>query len=204
MVNGLVLKWGRVLRRPPNLITASRLFLMSPIASGLLFSGEVDLAWKLVITAALSDWLDGALSKLLYGHGTLFGKVSDPMADKIFIDFVLVTMWSVGRLPDYIGGPVVLVTVVYDVYMTWRRWPDFIHALDEPNAPAEEAMVDTTWTAKFKTAVQFGAIVLLLVGDYLPDILTHSGDVAFVASGVMVIVSGINYSQRGKPGKISS
>jgi CDP-diacylglycerol--glycerol-3-phosphate 3-phosphatidyltransferase len=77
----------------PNAISASRIVLagLFPIASD---GGRV----VIVAAAAASDWVDGRIARA-EGQTTRLGEVLDPIADKLFMVTVLVTLAATGRLP---------------------------------------------------------------------------------------------------------
>jgi cardiolipin synthase len=81
-----------VLRLLPNLLSLSR------AALGLAFPW-LPPNWRgpVVAFAALSDLADGALSRGLGATGTL-GRVLDPVADKLFVLAVVLTLLAEGRL----------------------------------------------------------------------------------------------------------
>jgi len=52
------------------------------------------------IIAAITDILDGYLARKL-NQVTEFGKVIDPLADKVLIVFVVLNLFLLGEIPDY-------------------------------------------------------------------------------------------------------
>lgn len=86
----------------PNALSLARLLL------GLAFP-FVPTSWRLglVLAAALSDWADGAASRLLRAS-SLTGRLLDPLADKVFVLAILVTFLLDGTLS---AGEVALVAL---------------------------------------------------------------------------------------------
>jgi len=52
------------------------------------------------IIAAITDILDGYLARRL-NQITEFGKIIDPLADKVLVVFVVLNLYLLGKIPDY-------------------------------------------------------------------------------------------------------
>lgn len=115
----------------PNAITTLRV-LLAPVVTVLLFestAGARLAAFVVFLVAALSDLVDGALARRR-GEITDFGKLVDPLADKLLlvatlIPFYLITLRqpSLGMLPVY-GGIELWVLLVFfgrELLITWLR-----------------------------------------------------------------------------------
>ncbi len=72
----------------PNGLTVARLIL-GPIVLACLVSGEVRLTFYLFLVAMLTDLYDGYLARRS-GSVTEFGKLMDPLADKVLVSLTLV------------------------------------------------------------------------------------------------------------------
>ncbi len=95
----------------PNTLTVMRMavlpvFLVFPwIDHSRLWSQVV--AW-LFIAAATTDVVDGWLARR--GHGvTSIGKLLDPLADKMLVSTALIVLLTVGRIPVWAAGMVVVI-----------------------------------------------------------------------------------------------
>jgi phosphatidylglycerophosphate synthase len=91
---------------PPGASPASRLVkLVVPNVLSLLRIGLAlafpffPTTWRAgtIVAAALTDLFDGRLSRALHGTST-FGQMIDPVADKLFVGMVLLTMVMAGEL----------------------------------------------------------------------------------------------------------
>ncbi len=115
----------------PNAITILRIVL-APVTALLLFQPGVGsrlLAMAVFLVAALSDLVDGALARQR-GEITDFGKLVDPIADKLLLVATLVPFYlltnaepALGRLPIF-GGIELWVLVVFfgrEIVVTWLR-----------------------------------------------------------------------------------
>ncbi len=115
----------------PNAITTLRV-LLAPVVTVLLFESGVNArlaAFAVFLFAALSDVVDGSLARRR-GEITDFGKLVDPLADKLLlvatlIPFYLITLRQpdLGMLPVY-GGVSLWVLIVFfgrEAVVTWLR-----------------------------------------------------------------------------------
>lgn len=84
----------------PNLISIIRLFLV-PVIVWLMLTGQQLEAFIVFLIAGLSDLLDGALARLMQSYSEL-GKYLDPIADKVLLMTVLITLGLQGKLPSWL------------------------------------------------------------------------------------------------------
>jgi cardiolipin synthase (CMP-forming) len=84
-----------------NLLTLARLFCALPIVL-LVRAGEYHQAALIFLVAALSDALDGYVAKR-FNVVTPLGAVLDPIADKVLMDSLFLTLAFEGHLPDWIA-----------------------------------------------------------------------------------------------------
>ncbi|MBI5310247.1 MAG: CDP-diacylglycerol--glycerol-3-phosphate 3-phosphatidyltransferase [Actinobacteria bacterium] len=89
----------------PNVLTLVRIALVPIVLIALLQetdSGDVIAAWAFAIAAA-TDWFDGYLARSR-NLITTFGKVMDPIADKLLIATTLITLSALGDLSWWATG----------------------------------------------------------------------------------------------------
>jgi cardiolipin synthase len=98
------------LRQLPNIICVARIALAVPIAITLLEGRFVATLWLFAL-AAFSDGLDGYLAKR-FGWTTELGKFLDPLADKLLLVTVFITLAVVGQTPVWLAVIVVARDVV--------------------------------------------------------------------------------------------
>ena len=100
--------WIEVRRHIPNALTILR-FAAIPVFVWLFLDAGADAAWAAGLffaAAALTDQLDGYLARRWHVESA-FGKVADPLADRLMIVVAVVLLWLEGRLP-FAGMLVVL------------------------------------------------------------------------------------------------
>ena len=84
----------------PNALTVLRLLLI-PVFVLLLLAGDEGYSWPAAIVfgaAGVTDQVDGWLARR-WRVESPFGKVADPLADRLMIDAAVVLLWLEGRLP---------------------------------------------------------------------------------------------------------
>jgi CDP-diacylglycerol--glycerol-3-phosphate 3-phosphatidyltransferase len=92
--------WNELRRHVPNALTIAR-FAAVPVFAWLYLRAGDEAAWGAGLffaAAALTDQLDGYLARRWNVHSA-FGKVADPLADRVMIGTAVVLMWATGRIP---------------------------------------------------------------------------------------------------------
>ena len=147
------LRAGPVLRQLPNALTITRLLL----AVAFPFAPP---SWRpgLLFVALATEFLDGALSRLLAAE-TRFGRLLDPIADKLFFASVALTFLAEGRLRLAELGLLALRDVGVLAALAWfaarREWRRI-----RDLAPGV--------AGKATTVLQYVALFVLMLGPELP------------------------------------
>ncbi len=84
----------------PNALTLARLLLV-PVFAVLILSADGGRSWPAAIvfgTAGATDQVDGWLARRWRVESS-FGKIADPLADRLMIDAAVILLWHAGRLP---------------------------------------------------------------------------------------------------------
>jgi CDP-diacylglycerol--glycerol-3-phosphate 3-phosphatidyltransferase len=84
----------------PNALTLVRLALI-PVFVALVLTSDQGHSWPAAIVfgvAAITDQIDGFLARR-WRVESQFGKVADPLADRLMIDAAVILLWHAGRLP---------------------------------------------------------------------------------------------------------
>jgi CDP-diacylglycerol--glycerol-3-phosphate 3-phosphatidyltransferase len=157
----------------PNLLTLLRILAVPVVVVALLDGtphGDT-LAAIVFALAALTDGLDGYIARSRDSI-TTFGKLMDPLADKLLITAALVSLVSLGRLPAWVA----MVIIARELAITVLR-----------SIAAERGVViAASWMGKVKTVLQIGAVFGLILFDPAPlavDLLVYVAVVATVISG---------------------
>ena len=84
----------------PNVLTIGRLILI-PVFVTLVLVSDGAHSWAAAIVfgvAGVTDQIDGWLARR-WRVESEFGKVADPLADRLMIDSAVILLWHAGRLP---------------------------------------------------------------------------------------------------------
>jgi CDP-diacylglycerol--glycerol-3-phosphate 3-phosphatidyltransferase len=84
----------------PNALTVLRLALI-PVFALLMLGADAGRSWPAALVfgaAGVTDQLDGWLARR-WRVESAFGKVADPLADRLMIDAAVLALWLHGRLP---------------------------------------------------------------------------------------------------------
>jgi CDP-diacylglycerol---glycerol-3-phosphate 3-phosphatidyltransferase len=175
---------GRVpLANPANALTALRLvlipvFVVLTVASGMTSSRLRMLACAAFFVASLTDFVDGWIART-WDMVTSFGKVADPIADKLLTGTALVLLSWYGRLPWW----VTVVILVRELGVTGLRFWVIRHGV----IPASRG-------GKIKTALQILAIAWYLWP--FPSAAQRIGEVIMAAAVVVTVATGVDYVAR--------
>jgi len=136
--------------------------------------------------AAFTDWLDGYLARTR-GEETAFGRFLDPVADKLLVATALVMLVSADL------APAILAVIIIGREIA-------IGALREWLAQRAAQIVHVSQMAKWKTAIQMIAIVLLLLHVDVYGISMHdTGLVLLWLASALTLWSGYEYIRDAWP-----
>lgn len=137
----------------PLILTALRILVIPVIALIYLlpFSWAHPLAAVLLALAAFTDWLDGYLARS-WSQMTQLGAFLDPVADKLLVAVSLVMVVSSHLIP-YLGAAAAVIIGREIAISALREWMSII---------GKRVSVKVTAMAKYKTAMQMLALVLLV------------------------------------------
>ena len=84
----------------PNALTILRLALLPPFVVAILVStqGRSWVAGTIFLIAGITDQIDGFLARRWHVESP-FGKIADPLADRLMIGIAVLLEWHAGRLP---------------------------------------------------------------------------------------------------------
>ncbi|MGD9734843.1 MAG: CDP-diacylglycerol--glycerol-3-phosphate 3-phosphatidyltransferase [Solirubrobacterales bacterium] len=157
----------------PNALTLLRIVAVPAVVVALLSetpNGDV-IAAVVFALAAATDGLDGYIARSR-DSVTTFGKLMDPLADKLLIVGALLSLVSLNRLEAWIA----MVIIAREVAVTILR-----------TIAAERGIViAASWLGKAKTVLQIGAVIALIATNPSPlwvEALVYLALVVTVLSG---------------------
>lgn len=164
----------------PNKLTMGRIFAIPVFIVVFLFDYRYAAA-VIFILAALTDMLDGHIARK-HNLVTDFGKLMDPLADKLLVMSALICLAQAGD----VAGWMVIVILGREFIITGMRQV----------AAAQGIVIAAGTTGKIKTITQMIAIPLLILENWPFSLLAVNipMDVIFLwIALVMTIVSGTEY-----------
>jgi CDP-diacylglycerol---glycerol-3-phosphate 3-phosphatidyltransferase len=157
----------------PNALTLLRILAVPVVVVALL--GETPngdaLAAGVFALAALTDGLDGYFARSR-DSVTTFGKLMDPLADKLLITGALLSLVSLHRLAPWIA----MVIIAREIAVTGLR----------AIAAERGIVIAASWMGKLKTVLQIAAVIALIAVDPSPlwvDLLLYLALIVTVISG---------------------
>lgn len=168
-----------MLRHIPNALCVFRMLLVAPIAV-LLARGEFWTTLWVFAVAAVTDGLDGFLAKR-FGWTSELGKILDPLADKLLLVSVFLTLAVLGHVPIWLAA----TAIARDLTITGGAIA-YHYLYGYPNGRP-------TPVSKLNTLCQI-IYLLLVVGAAA---FQHSAEPVLTALGALVfvttVVSGLDY-----------
>lgn len=135
----------------PNALTLARLLLV-PVYVLLMWAvAEEGTSWAAAVvfaTAGITDQLDGWLARR-WRVESAFGRVADPLADRLMIDAAVIMLWLAGRLP----WPALALILVRDVLLVAGYRLLVPHGLD----------LSVNFLGKLATWILYASLALMMV-----------------------------------------
>jgi cardiolipin synthase len=179
----------------PNVLTLSRIAAIPLLVALVALRVPVgDLcACLLFIAAAVTDYFDGHFARTRRQLSD-FGRMLDPIADKLLVGATLMMLVGEGRLSS--GG-------LYPAIVIMLR-EILVSGLREYLASVRLAGLPVTRLAKWKTGVQMTALGLLLAGDDVAHLLHLSvipfgtmGEILLWIAALLTLLTGWDYLTAG-------
>lgn len=178
----------------PNLLTLSRIAAIPVLVAFVAMRhpwGDV-LACIVFSAAAVTDYFDGKIARERRTVSP-FGRMLDPIADKLLVGAALMLLAGMERLSDAALYPAIVV-LLREILVSGLR--EYLAGL--------RIGLPVTWLAKWKTGFQMGALGTLLAGDtaaqalhltFLP--VSFIGEAMLWAAAALTLVTGWDYLTAG-------
>ena len=163
----------------PNKLTVARMIAV-PFFIAFFMMGMYPVALVIFVLASITDALDGKIARAR-NLVTNFGKIMDPLADKILVYSALCLFIEAGNIKGWM-----LIIILAR---------EFVVAGMRTVAASEGRVLAAGMSGKIKTVLQMVAVILMLLGHCLPDmpVISQIGYWVFLASLVMTVYSGGEY-----------
>jgi len=162
----------------PNLLTLSRI-LLTPFVVYAILLEQATLALGLMFVAGISDMLDGVIAKRFNQH-TVVGSYMDPIADKLLLISVIVTLFIVDQVPLFLFLAVVFRDVI------------IVGGAVTYELVTRRLKMEPTFLSKATTTLQiiYVLIIMLNMAVSLPEIVLQ---IAVWTTFVFTFLSGVHY-----------
>ncbi len=164
-----------------NSITITRIFLVPVILVFLLVRMPYGsfIAAGIFVLAGVTDGLDGYIARK-HRQVTKLGKFLDPLADKLLVSSVLVSLVGLGSIAPWVA----VVIISREFAVTGLRLV----------AASEGVVIAASPIAKFKTVTQIVAITAVILGNFPFSYINFPfSTLALWVSVVFTIWSGVDY-----------
>lgn len=177
----------------PNLLTLFRIWAIPGIVLTFFFN-SASMAWfgvLLFALAGISDYLDGYLARH-WNQLSRFGRVLDPIADKLLVGAMLLMLAYTERLGDWGIIPAVVI-LCREILVSGLR--EFLAEI--------KVGCPVTRLAKWKTACQMISLPMLMVaetrfsGGYA-NVLYVIGHLSLWGAAILTVMTGYDYWKSGR------
>lgn len=175
----------------PNVLTYARIAAVPVVVFLLLWPEEPTMRWTafaIFTLAALTDYLDGYLARL-WGQQTKWGRMLDPVADKLIVAACLLMLCVDGTIHSWWVWAAVII-LCREILVSGLR--EFLAEL--------RVSVPVSRVAKWKTTVQLVAIGFLIAGQAGEKVLPGTvliGLVLLVGAALLTLYTGYDYFRAG-------
>ena len=177
----------------PNILTIFRIISL-PVLILMILSSEQKFNYYAVLlftAISASDFFDGYFARKMSIESS-FGKMLDPIADKLFIITVIICLM--------INGTIVHLSLIPGFLIICREI--FVSGLREYYSAANSnAVINVSNLGKIKTAIQMLSLFLILLAPLslqFSIILMNAGIVALWIAMILSVVSGYKYYKAAK------
>jgi CDP-diacylglycerol---glycerol-3-phosphate 3-phosphatidyltransferase len=179
----------------PNLLTYARIAAVPVVVACTYFQAILEyglwLRWValfIFIVAGITDVLDGYAARA-YGQQSSFGRMLDPIADKLLVSSCLLMLAADGTIRGYALWAAIII-LCREILVSGLR--EYLAEL--------RVTVQVTWLAKWKTFLQLLAVGFLIAGDagdLILPITTLIGLMLLWLSALLTLYTGWDYFRAG-------
>ena len=166
----------------PNKLTIARVIAVPFFIASYMMHWYL-VAFVLFILASLTDLLDGKIARAR-NLVTNFGKIMDPLADKILVYSALCLFVENDTIP---GWTLIIILA-----------REFVVAGMRTVAASDGIVIAAGMSGKIKTVLQMIAVIVLIIAQGPLPQLKGLGMIAFWASLIMTVYSGVEYVAKNK------
>ena len=174
----------------PNALTLFRCLISILLPGLIIYGGETGaiLAAPLLLLAGLSDYFDGFFARK-YKVVSILGKVLDPIADKLIVIGVLLSLASENLLDFYFGFIPSLIIILREIFISGLR-----ESVSSYNFTLKVSVL-----AKWKTTIQLiacGSFLVWRMNEYFYNI-DFLGFISYCLlwlASIITLITGFQYA----------
>ena len=174
----------------PNALTLFRCLVSILLPILIIYGGETGaiLAAPLLLLAGLSDYFDGFYARK-YNVVSVFGKILDPIADKLLVIGVLLSLASENLLDFYFGFIPSLIIILREIFISGLR-----ESVSSYNFTLKVSVL-----AKWKTTIQLfacGSFLVWRMNEYFYNI-DFLGFISYCLlwlASIITLITGFQYA----------
>ena len=178
-----------ILKIIPNVLTLFRSLAAIVLPIIIIYGGEIGalIAVPILILAGISDYFDGFYARK-YNVTSNFGKILDPVADKLLVIGVIFALASENMLDYYYAFFPALLIVLREILISGLR----------ESISSYKISLEVTLVAKWKTTIQLIACGSFLVWRsntffYNIDVLGLISYILLWIAGIITFITGMQY-----------
>ena len=174
----------------PNALTLFRCLISILLPILIIYGGEIGaiLAAPLLLLAGLSDYFDGFYARK-YNVVSILGKILDPIADKLLVIGVLLSLASENLLDFYFGFIPSLIIILREIFISGLR-----ESVSSYNFTLKVSVL-----AKWKTTIQLiacGSFLVWRMNEYFYNI-DFLGFISYCLlwlASIITLITGFQYA----------
>lgn len=180
----------------PNLLTVGRI-MVTPYLGYVIVQGDFPFAMGILAVAAVSDLLDGYIARHWPGQASRAGSFLDPMADKILIGCLVVSLTYGGLFPLWLTGLIVsrdVLLILIGFVIRYKSLPPPKTLSRYFDVTLVTAQLAPTFISKVNTAIQLTALGVSLgapVWNYMDHPYLHY---LWYFTGFTTIAAALSYA----------
>ncbi|KAL8601551.1 hypothetical protein ACOMHN_003817 [Nucella lapillus] len=194
--NGLLIRAVKEnIKTIPNLLTTLRM-ASAPLLGCMVVTESFGLALGLFTIAGISDLLDGYIARNFANQKSALGSALDPLADKLLVTVLTITLTSVGLIPIPLTGLIVFrdaALIAGGFYIRYRSLPPPITMSRYFDISHATVSVAPTFISKVNTGLQLSLVACSLAAPVFGFVDHYALQMLWWTTGATTFLSGADY-----------
>ncbi|RNA05820.1 Cardiolipin [Brachionus plicatilis] len=182
----------------PNALTLSRIASV-PFINYFVFTDQHELACSLFVLAGVTDFVDGFIARNFRNQKSYLGSVIDPLADKLLIGSLTITLMLNSMIPIPLAGLILardLSLIMYSIYVRFKLIQKPVTLRKFLNLKQSRVKVEADMISKVNTFFQISLIAATLPSQVFLYEDSYYLVVLQLATGLTTLMSSISYAYK--------